>query len=120
MDSHTCNEDWSELLVACRVELKRVGERWDSDRTLDFIEKLTGKRNQYYLNAAHLKFLLGKLQSLPNLPTPALIKDGTQVRLLGSNIVGTVRLWDADIESWLVEVNGRVEPFDTEELEVVA
>lgn len=61
--------DHSRLIGQCQEELHRRGLTWKSPRTLDYCERVTGHRDAHYLEEAHLKALLTKLQAEPT-PQP--------------------------------------------------
>ena len=108
-------EDLPGLIAECRHELHRLQLNWRAARVLDYCEKATGKRDAHYLTAIQLQSLLAKLQVLP---TPKKeVKPGTKVKACGQE--GVVKEWDEDIECWIVEISGKEDVFDLEDLEVV-
>ncbi len=107
-------EDYSHLIYACRSELHRVGETWRSPRTLEFCQKVTGHKDANCLTRVQLESLLEKLQAIATVERKLQI--GARVRVLDS--VGVIRDWDEDFQAWLVYLNGELEMFDGEELDL--
>jgi hypothetical protein len=58
-------KDYSDLIAACEVEMKRTGFSWRSERVLNFCERLCNKRSRHFLREKHLVVLLRRLQELP-------------------------------------------------------
>ena len=104
-------EDLSDLVFGCQNELHRLGLTWKSVRVLDYCEKVTGYRDAHYLDSSHLQSLLTKLQQ----EKPRVVA-GVKVKTRGC--IGVVQQWDAELECWLVQVDGVIGLFEEKDLEV--
>jgi hypothetical protein len=108
-------DDLSDLTFVCGFELKRIGETWRSRRTKQYCKANTGYEDAHHLTRSQLEKLLTKLQSLPTANFS--LREGARVKVYG--VIGVVKTWDEDINAWIVSCDGKLEPYQTEELELV-
>lgn len=60
-------KDLPQLIEDCEFHLRRTGYEWQSNRVLDFCERVCGHRSHKFLQVSHLRILAKKLKELPTI-----------------------------------------------------